>query len=217
MDFRCPDRRKSLENRLCVSRSRLLPGGFSGPGLSFPGPPVAECNFWPAATFIPRTMSKRFQQWVAEYQDQAWSLARYLLKDAAEAEDVCQESFVKLWHQQDSIDPDKARAWLMKVTRNGCLDRLRRRKPSEELGEWHVDGVSAGPQQGAEHRELGAWLQKSIDQLGEPYRSLVVLRDVQQNSYEEVADALELSLSQVKVYLHRARKQLREELAEVRP
>jgi RNA polymerase sigma-70 factor (ECF subfamily) len=162
-------------------------------------------------------MSKRFQHWLTEYQDQAWSLARYLLKDAAEAEDVCQESFVKLWHQQDSIDPDKARAWLMKVIRNGCLDRLRRRKPSEELGEWHEDEVNGGPQQGAEHRELGAWLQKSIARLGEPYRSLVVLRDVQQNSYEEVADALELSLSQVKVYLHRARKQLREELAEVRP
>ena len=162
-------------------------------------------------------MSKRFRTWVEEYQDQAWSLARYLLKDAAEAEDVCQEAFVKLWNNQDSIDPDKVKAWLMKVTRNGCLDRLRRRKPSEELGEWHEDTIGRGPQQGAEHQELGQWLQRSIDRLGEPYRSLVVLRDVQQNSYEEVAEALELTLSQVKVYLHRARKQLREELAEVRP
>jgi RNA polymerase sigma-70 factor (ECF subfamily) len=152
-----------------------------------------------------------------EYQDQAWSLARYLLKDAAEAEDVCQEAFVKLWNNQDSIDPDKVKAWLMKVTRNGCLDRIRRRKPSEELGEWHQDTTGTGPQQGAEHEELGQWLQRSINRLGEPYRSLVVLRDVQQNSYEEVAEALELSLAQVKVYLHRARKQLREDLAEVRP
>ncbi len=162
-------------------------------------------------------MSRIFRQWVADYQDQAWSLARYLLKDAAEAEDVCQEAFVKLWNNQDSINPDKIKPWLMKVTRNGCLDRLRRRKPSEELGEWHAADASQGPQHGAEHHELGQWLQRSIDRLGEPYRSLVVLRDVQQNSYEEVADTLELSLAQVKVYLHRARKQLREELAEVRP
>ena len=162
-------------------------------------------------------MSKVFRQWVSEYQDQAWSLARYLLKDAAEAEDVCQEAFVKLWNHQDSIDHEKVRAWLMKVTRNGCLDRIRRRKPSEELGEWHEDMAGSGPQQGAEHQELGHWLQRAIDRLGEPYRSLVVLRDVQQNSYEEVAEALELSLAQVKVYLHRARKQLREDLAEVRP
>jgi RNA polymerase sigma-70 factor (ECF subfamily) len=162
-------------------------------------------------------MSKRFRHWVEEYQDQAWSLARYLLKDPSEAEDVCQESFMKLWDKQDSIDPEKARAWLMKVTRNGCLDRLRRRKPTEELGEWHQDNPQLQPQQGAESTELGQLLQRSIARLGEPYRSLVVLRDVQQNSYEEVADTLELSLAQVKVYLHRARKQLREELAEVKP
>jgi RNA polymerase sigma-70 factor (ECF subfamily) len=162
-------------------------------------------------------MSRIFRQWVEDYQDQAWSLARYLLKDAAEAEDVCQESFVKLWHQQDSIDHDKAKAWLMKVTRNGCLDRLRRRKPSEELGEWHASADQDGPAEGAQQQQLGQLLQRGIDRLGEPYRSLVVLRDVQQNSYEEVAEALELSLSQVKVYLHRARKQLRESLAEVRP
>jgi RNA polymerase sigma-70 factor (ECF subfamily) len=161
-------------------------------------------------------MSRIFRQWVEEYQDQAWSLARYLLKDAAEAEDVCQESFIKLWNQQDDIDPDKTRAWLMRVIRNGCLDRIRQRKPSEALGDWQASSAE-GPHQGAEHSELGQRLQCSINKLGEPYRSLVVLRDVQQNSYEEVAATLELSLSQVKVYLHRARKQLREELAEVRP
>jgi len=53
--------------------------------------------------------------------------------------------------------------------------------------------------------------------LKEPYRSLVVLRDVNQHSYEEVAGMLELNLAQVKTYLHRARKQLREQLAGVRP
>jgi RNA polymerase sigma-70 factor (ECF subfamily) len=71
--------------------------------------------------------------------------------------------------------------------------------------------------QGAEQHQLGEWLKHSINGLTEPYRSLVVLRDVHQHSYEEVASVLELSLPQVKVYLHRARKQLREQLAEVRP
>jgi RNA polymerase sigma-70 factor (ECF subfamily) len=71
--------------------------------------------------------------------------------------------------------------------------------------------------QGLEQIELGARLKHSINGLTEPYRSLVVLRDIHQHSYEEVANVLELSLPQVKVYLHRARKQLREQLAEVRP
>ena len=63
--------------------------------------------------------------------------------------------------------------------------------------------------QGAHQQEVGRWLKQSINGLQEPYRSLVVLRDIHQHSYEEVANVLELSLSQVKVYLHRARKKIR--------
>lgn len=162
-------------------------------------------------------MSERFRRWVDEYQDQAWSLARYLLKDPSEAEDACQEAFVKLWQNRDSIDPGKIRPWLMRVTRNNCLDRLRRRRPTQEWAEWQQPDESPGPADGTVQRELGERLKHSINGLSEPYRSLVVLRDVHQHSYEEVANVLELSLSQVKVYLHRARKQLREQLAEVGP
>lgn len=161
-------------------------------------------------------MSRAYQQWVREYQDQAWSLARYLLKDASEAEDAVQEAFIKLWNHRDRVDPERIKPWLMKVTRNTCLDRLRRRKPQTELTE--VQAVEEhGPLAGAQQGELGRILQRSIEGLREPYRTLVVLRDIQQHSYDEVANATELTLSQVKVYLHRARKQLREQLAEVRP
>jgi len=162
-------------------------------------------------------MSRKYRQWVKDYQDQAWTLARYLLKDAQEAEDATQDAFVKLWRNQDSIDPARIKPWLMKVTRNGCLDRLRRRRNSVEFDESHTAGDDKGPMHGVATNELGGWLKRAITGLKEPYRSLVVLRDVQQYSYEEVAGMLELSLVQVKVYLHRARKELREQLAEVRP
>ncbi|MEE4216101.1 MAG: RNA polymerase sigma factor [Xanthomonadales bacterium] len=162
-------------------------------------------------------MSGRFRQWVDEYQDQAWTLARYLLKDPSEAEDAVQEAFVKLWHKHDTIDPGKIKPWLMRVTRNNCLDRLRRRKPTLEWDDWQKPDEGPGPAQGLAQQELGDLLKHSINGLSEPYRSLVVLRDVHQHSYEEVANVLELSLTQVKVYLHRARKQLREQLTEVRP
>jgi RNA polymerase sigma-70 factor (ECF subfamily) len=162
-------------------------------------------------------MSKRYRQWVEEYQDQAWTVARYILKDAQEAEDATQEAFVKLWNNQDKIDPERIRPWLMKVTRNGCLDRLRRRRDNVEFDESHMAGEASGPLQGASANETGVWLKRAITGLKEPYRSLVVLRDVNQHSYEEVAGMLELSLAQVKTYLHRARKQFREQLAEVRP
>ena len=68
-----------------------------------------------------------------------------------------------------------------------------------------------------QQHQLSRWLARAIAALGEAYRSLVVLRDVQQHSYEAVGQTLDLSPSQVKVYLHRARKQLREQLAEYRP
>lgn len=161
-------------------------------------------------------MSREYRKWVAEYQDQAWTLARYLLKDASEAEDATQEAFMKLWNHRDEIDPDRVRPWLMRVTRNHCLDRLRRRRPEQEF----VDYQSADhrdPLHGAEQSEQGTLLKRAIGGLKEPYRTLVVLRDIQQHSYLEVAGVMELSLSQVKVYLHRARKQLREQLAEIKP
>lgn len=162
-------------------------------------------------------VSKRYRQWVKDYQDQAWTLARYLLKDAQEAEDATQDAFIKLWRHQETIDPERVRPWLMKVVRNGCLDRLRRRRDHVELHETQVGADDQGPLEGSASSELGRWLQGAIGRLKEPYRSLVVLRDVNQHSYEEVAGMLELSLSQVKVYLHRARKELREQLSEVRP
>lgn len=162
-------------------------------------------------------MSRRYRQWVKEYQAPAWTLARYILKDAQEAEDATQDAFVKLWHNRDKIDPERIKPWLMRVTRNGCLDRLRRRRDIVELEESHFAGEVSGPMQDVATNELGVWLRRAIEALKEPYRSLVVLRDVNQHSYEEVAGMLELSPSQVKVYLHRARKELREQLAEVRP
>ena len=161
-------------------------------------------------------MSREYRQWVTEYQDQAWTLARYILKDASEAEDATQEAFVKLWNNRNAIDRERVKPWLMKVTRNHCLDRLRRRRPEQEFVDYQAVEEN-GPMRGAQQTELGSWLKTAISSLAEPYRTLVVLRDIQQHSYEEVAGVTELSLSQVKVYLHRARKQLREQLAEVRP
>ena len=101
------------------------------------------------------------------------------------------------------------------MTRNLCLDRLRRRIPEE-----HPDDVSLGDPQGPaealQRARLQAQLAAAVQGLDEPFRSLVVLRDIQQHSYEEIAAMTELSLPQVKTYLHRARRCLRDELSEWR-
>lgn len=159
-------------------------------------------------------MSSQFRQWTNQYQDQVWSLARYLLKDTGEAEDASQEAFIRLWHHRETVAQERVKPWLLRVTRNICLDRLRSRRHELELSEEHsVD--TEGPLQRMEQGERAHGLRAAIAGLGEPYRSLVVLRDLQQHSYEDIASVTDLSLAQVKVYLHRARKKLREQLAEV--
>lgn len=160
-------------------------------------------------------MDAIFRQWTDAYQDQVWSLALYLLRDRAEAEDVAQEAFIRLWQHRESMGGDRVRPWLLRVTRNLCLDRLRKRRPEVEIEDEHA--MSGGPAEGLQNSQLGLALRAALARLAEPYRSLVVLRDVQQSSYEDVAQATGLSLPQVKTYLHRARRQLRDQLAELRP
>jgi len=161
-------------------------------------------------------MSKLYRQWVKQHQDDAWSLARHLLRNDADAEDATQEAFTSLWTHRDSVDPARVRPWLMRVLRNECFDRLRRRRPESPLDE-NEAATEGGPVKDLQQSQLSHWLSGAIATLAEPYRSLVVLRDVQQLSYEAVGETMNLSPSQVKVYLHRARKDLRQQLRDLKP
>lgn len=159
-------------------------------------------------------MDKLFRQWTQDHRDQAWSLARYLLRDPTDAEDVVQEAFIRLWEQRESMSQSRVKPWLLRVTRNLCLDRLRRRRPEDPVQESLLAGDNC-PAVGLQRSETLARLQGAVQALDEPFRSLVLLRDVQQHSYDEVAAMTELTLPQVKTYLHRARRKLREQLGDV--
>lgn len=161
-------------------------------------------------------MNFKFNTLVKRYEDEVYTLALYLLRDRGEAEDVAQETYIKLWEKLERVERKQARAWLMRVTRNACLDRLRRRQLE---GDMIVDPVLYERRQEPENtlieEQNSNWIRRAIENLNEPYRSLIVLRDIQQNSYSEIALVLELSLDQVRVYLHRARQQLKARLQEV--
>ena len=162
-------------------------------------------------------MDKLFRQWTIAYQEQTWSLARFLLRDGAEAEDVVQEAFIRLWQHRDTMPEARVKPWLLRVTRNLCLDRLRMQRPETEFcaGPDELTGGEEPLEQVQRSRE-GQVLHAAVNSLDEPYRSLVIMRDVQQHSYEDVATTLDLSLPQVKTYLHRARMKLRDQLMELR-
>jgi RNA polymerase sigma-70 factor (ECF subfamily) len=139
-----------------------------------------------------------------------------MLGDAAEGEDVTQDSFTALWTEKQRVE--NVKHWLLRVARNRCLDRLRKsgRFMTDEQPAGSDLGESRDPAWHYEHAELAECLKRHIDELPEPQRSLVVLFDLRGQSGASCADILGISENQVKVYLHRARRRLRMQLEKER-
>ncbi len=151
----------------------------------------------------------RFRVAMLKHHRTVYSVCYRILRDAHEAEDVTQEAFLKYW--QLSGEVRGAKAWLVTVARNKCLDRLRSTKrivdADPEIFEQQTD--ERDPEWHASRDETGSKLNQLISELPEPQRSLILLFDVQGMTGAECAEVLDLNVNQVKVYLHRARKRLR--------
>lgn len=176
---------------------------------------------------------RTFEQLLNEHRDSVYGTARYLVRSTEDAEDVVQETFIRLWRAGDAVEIESVRAWLLRVCRNLCLDTLRRRKvrdraraSADQVSERGRLGIEIPEDDGRErslevsdlgsgalHTETSLDVQRMVEameELKEPQRSIILLREVNDFTYEEIAEALDLSLSAVKVYLHRARKKIRQ-------
>jgi RNA polymerase sigma-70 factor, ECF subfamily len=153
---------------------------------------------------------------VLRHDKLVYRFARAILRDDREAEDIVQETFLRYWRLGASVE--RPREWLLKVARNACLDRLRRsgRLVSSETVELPEPADERDPVWHYQQEELAAQLQALVATLPEPQRSLVVLFDMQGVDARSCAGILGLSVNQVKVYLHRARKRLRASLEKMR-
>ena len=151
-----------------------------------------------------------FAALVHEHQDRVFGLAMHLTGSHDAASDVAQEAFIRLWKHRDTVEPARAGAWLLRVTRNLAIDHYRatRRHRCDAEPDEQADGAPL-PDEQAERAALRADLDAALGTLREPFRSLLVLREVQGLTYDEIGDVLALPLTSVKVYLHRARKMLR--------
>ncbi len=155
---------------------------------------------------------REFQAAVDRHYRLVFQLSAGLLGDPAEAEDVTQETFTQFWQYGD--DANYPRAWLIRVARNRCLDRLRRQhridyREPESLPEPadHRDALAV-----VELDEMTQRLRCAVDALPEPQRSIVLLFSIKGMSGRDCAEALGITVNQVKVYLHRARARLREQM-----
>lgn len=149
-----------------------------------------------------------------------YSYAYYALGSREEAEDIAQDVFIRLWNHWNELEQNAVTGWIIRVARNACLDKLRQRQTRTALLHQHSKDVEqyAEPEDsmGADDRELRQQIETAIRELEEPYRSIVILREIDELTYEAIASSLGMPLNTVKVYLHRARKMLREKLKCVR-
>jgi RNA polymerase sigma-70 factor, ECF subfamily len=157
-----------------------------------------------------------FERLVREHQSRVLNVAYRMLNDAHDAEDVCQDVFVKAFRALPRLrDRSQFSAWLLKITANCSRDYLRRRRrrgevPLEEVStpiidERHTESEGA--------RDTERIVQRLLMGLPEKHRIVIVLRDIEGMSYEEMARVLVCTVSSVKNRLHRARRVFRERLA----
>ena len=166
-----------------------------------------------------------FGELVRRYEGKIFRLAQHVTQNREDAEDVLQETFMKAYEHLDQFQGNsKFYTWIVRIAVNQALMKLRRRKTDKsvslddsidtgedtivrEIAAWDED-----PEQQYSREELGGILDSAVQSLEPLYRSVFVLRDIDELSTEETADALGLSVPAVKSRLLRARLQLREKL-----
>jgi RNA polymerase sigma-70 factor (ECF subfamily) len=165
-------------------------------------------------------MRRRFETLIDAHGGRLFQLARLMLGRDDEAEDVVQDTLIKLWSHLPKLEAGNELPWLVTCTRNACLDVLRGRQRKRTLlaivaGEQRTGAhTTPGPEAQARDDEHARRLRSALEQMPEPARSLLILRDIQEIDVATVARTLELSENQVKVYTFRARRRLRQRLEE---
>jgi RNA polymerase sigma-70 factor (ECF subfamily) len=144
-----------------------------------------------------------YNQCVDLYADNVYRFIVKNLRHEEDARDIVQTAFEKLWRNRESVDNDKCKSYLFTVAYNQMIDHIRKVKRLQLKDSFQEDGrvEEARPQRS----DLKKVLMEALNKLNETQRSLVMLKDYEGYSYEEIGQIMGLNPSQVKVYLHRAR------------
>ena len=148
---------------------------------------------------------KDYNESVLLYADNVYRFIVKNLRHTEDAEDIVQSAFEKLWIHKDSVEPLKAKSYLFTVAYHLLIDHTRKAKRIS-LQESFENDTQAAYQ---ENKALKKVLHDALATLSETQRSLVLLKDYEGYSYEEIGEITKLTTDQVRVYLHRARLKLR--------
>lgn len=154
---------------------------------------------------------KEYNECVSLYADNVYRFIFKNLRHEEDARDVVQTAFEKLWRNRGEVDGSKCKSYLFTVAYNQMIDHIRKVKRVHLKEEFREETRVYS----REVNNARAVLNEALARLSETQRSLVMLKDYEGYSYEEIGKIMNLSESQVKVYLHRARVQLKEYLVKV--
>jgi RNA polymerase sigma-70 factor (ECF subfamily) len=154
---------------------------------------------------------ERFERLVLPHLDDAYTLARYLLRDEHDAQDVVQDAVLRALRYFDGYREGDARAWLLAIVRNCCMTWLQRDRAKDVLS-FDAGAVSlADPRETdarAIQRSERAALARALDALPDEFREVIVLREIQELSYKEISDVIGVPIGTVMSRLARGRKRL---------
>jgi RNA polymerase sigma-70 factor (ECF subfamily) len=148
---------------------------------------------------------KEFNDCVTNYADNVYRFILKNLRHEEDARDVVQTAFEKLWKCRQEVDAVKSKSYLFTIAYHQMIDHIRKAKRIQ-LRETFSEGSKVGTSPAQDLKKL---LEQALARLNETQRSLVLLKDYEGYSYEEIGQITGLNESQVKVYLHRARIQLK--------
>jgi len=162
-----------------------------------------------------------FEKLVAKYEGKVFGIAFQMLASRDDARDAAQEAFIKAWRSLRGFRGDsKFTTWLYRIANNVCLDFLRRRGRYELSLDDGIDGDGESKTreipadfdvgEAVENAEFRSFVRKAVDGLPEQHRTMIVMRDMQQLSYTEISELLNLPEGTVKSRINRARKYLRD-------
>ena len=200
-----------------------------------PPNPVLDLANLPDADVVALAREGRepaYRELIRRYERPVFSLVYRMVRDRELSEDLTQDTFVKVLTHIDKYRAEfKFSSWLFKIANNVAIDHLRRRHldtismegsphaTSSDVAEatsFELAASDESPLQEIEARELGSEIERAIARLRPEYRACILLRHVEDKSYEEIAATLDLPLGTVKTYIHRARHELRRALEGLR-
>jgi len=151
---------------------------------------------------------REYNQCVNQYADNVYRFIVKNLRHEEDSRDIVQTAFEKLWRNREAVETEKSKSYLFTVAYNQMIDHIRKNKRIQLKEDFSEDARVQHSNTG----NLKKTLMDALNRLNETQKSLVMLKDYEGYSYEEIGVIMSLNVSQVKVYLHRARLTLREYL-----